>query len=50
MKKVMGCFILISIQSMLRKNVLFATEPDMLKMEYVKPAEDRGTFSLPSLQ
>jgi hypothetical protein len=50
MKKVMGCFIPIKIQSMLRKNVLFATEPGMLKVESVKPVEDRGTCSLPSLQ
>lgn len=50
MKKVMGCFIPISIQSMLRKNALFAAEPGMMKVESVKPAEDRGTCSLPSLQ
>ncbi len=39
-----------SIPSTLRKDALFATEPGMMKMEYVKLAADRETCSLPSLQ
>jgi hypothetical protein len=35
---------------MLRKDVRYATEPDTLKVKSVRPAEDRGTCSLPSLQ
>ena len=38
------------ILSTLRKNALFATEPGMLKVEFVKLAEDREMCSLPSLQ
>jgi hypothetical protein len=48
--KVMKCSILISILSTLRKNALFATEPEMLNVESVKLAEGRGMCSLPSLQ
>jgi hypothetical protein len=35
---------------MLRKNALFAMEPDMLMTEFVKLAEGRVMYSLPSLQ
>lgn len=38
------------ILSTLRKNVFFATEPGMMKVEIVKLVEDRGMYSLPSLQ
>jgi hypothetical protein len=38
-----------STPTTLRKDALFATEPGMMKMEYVKLAADRGTCSLPSL-
>lgn len=33
-----------------QRDVLYVAEQDMLKVESVKPAEDRGTCSLPSLQ
>jgi hypothetical protein len=46
----MKCSILMLILSTLRKNVFFATEPGMTKVEIVKLAEDRGMYSLPSLQ
>jgi hypothetical protein len=39
-----------SILSTLRKDALFATDPGMLKVEYVKLAADRVMCSLPSLQ
>ena len=48
--KVMKCSILMLILSTLRKNVFFATEPGMMKVEIVKLAEDREMYSLPSLQ
>jgi hypothetical protein len=35
---------------MLQKNVLFAMEPDILMAEFVKFAEGRVMYSLPSLQ
>jgi hypothetical protein len=38
------------ILSMLRRGALFATEPGMLEMEYVRLAEDREMCSLLSLQ
>ena len=38
------------ILSTLRKDALFATEPGMLNVEYVKLAEDRRMCLLPSLQ
>lgn len=38
-----------SIPSTLQKDALFATEPGMMKMEYVKLVVDRGTYLLPSL-
>jgi hypothetical protein len=38
------------ILSTLRKDALFATGPGMLKVDYVKLAEDREMCSLPNLQ
>lgn len=38
------------IPSMPPKNVPFAVEPDMLIVEFVKFVEDRGMYSLHSLQ
>jgi hypothetical protein len=38
------------ILSTLRKNALIAMEPDILEMEFVKLAEDRGMCSLLNLQ
>ena len=48
--RVMRCFIRMLIPSMPPKNVPFAAEPDMLIVEFVKFVEDRGMYSLHSLQ
>lgn len=48
--RVMRCFLRMLIPSMPLKNVPFAMEPDMLIVESVKFAADRGMYSLHSLQ